>query len=74
VAFDTQQEQPFLGYQISRGRDYSEATMAKIDREVEQLLQERQNVVNRLLSHGQLADDSRSTDSSSQRHNCWSTE
>ncbi|HUN25676.1 MAG TPA: ATP-dependent zinc metalloprotease FtsH [Steroidobacteraceae bacterium] len=49
VAFDTNEEQPFLGYQISQGRDYSEATGARIDREVEQLLTERQKAVFRLL-------------------------
>src|SRR6185312_4512474 len=50
VAFDDQDEQPFLGYQISHGRDYSEATAARVDREVESLLAERQSVVLRLLS------------------------
>src|SRR6185437_2851086 len=38
VAFDSQEEQPFLGYQLSHGRDYSEATAARIDQEVERLL------------------------------------
>ena len=50
VAFDAQDEQPFLGYQIGQGRDYSEATAARIDREVESLLAERQSVVLRLLT------------------------
>jgi cell division protease FtsH len=50
VAFDNEDEQPFLGYQISQGRDYSEATAARVDREVETLLAERQNVVLRLLT------------------------
>src|SRR6185312_4510926 len=50
VAFETQDEQPFLGYQMSHGRDCSEATTAKIDREVEQLLGERHKAVSRLLS------------------------
>ena len=49
VAFDSQDEQPFLGYQISQGRDYSEETAARVDREVESLLAERQSVVLRLL-------------------------
>ncbi|MGH8301105.1 MAG: ATP-dependent zinc metalloprotease FtsH, partial [Steroidobacteraceae bacterium] len=31
VAFDAEDEQPFLGYQISHGRDYSEATAARVD-------------------------------------------
>jgi cell division protease FtsH len=50
VAFDAQEEQPFLGYQLSHGRDYSEATAARIDQEVERLLSDRQTVVSRLLS------------------------
>ncbi len=50
VAFDAEDEQPFLGYQISQGRDYSEATAARVDREVESLLGERQNGVLRLLT------------------------
>ncbi len=50
VAFDTQEDQPFLGYQLAQGRDYSEATAARIDEEVERMLTERQNVVRRLLT------------------------
>jgi len=50
VAFDAQEEQPFLGYQLSQGRDYSEATAARIDQEVEKLLSDRQVVVRRLLT------------------------
>lgn len=40
VAFKTDEQQPFLGYEISQGRDYSEATAARIDQEVLCLLQE----------------------------------
>jgi cell division protease FtsH len=50
VAFDNQEEQPFLGYQLAQGREYSEATAARIDQEVERLLSERQNLVRRLLT------------------------
>jgi cell division protease FtsH len=50
VAFDAQEEQPFLGYHIGQGRDYSEATAARVDREVEALLAERQSIVLRLLT------------------------
>jgi len=49
VAFDSDEEQPFLGYQMAQGRDYSEATAARIDQEVEELLVERQGVVRALL-------------------------
>jgi len=57
VAFDTDEEQPFLGYSLSQGRDYSEATAARVDREVEQLLLERQKVVLQLLSKARTALD-----------------
>ena len=50
VAFDAQDEHPFLGYHIGQARDYSEATAARVDREVERLLAERQSTVLRLLS------------------------
>ena len=50
VAFESDDEQPFLGYQLSQGRDYSEATASRIDREVEQLLADRQRVVQDLLT------------------------
>jgi len=49
AAFDYHDEQPFLGYQLSQGRDYSEATAARIDEEIEHLLEERQDVVRSLL-------------------------
>jgi cell division protease FtsH len=50
VAFDADDEQPFLGYRMGQGRDYSEATAARVDREVETLLAERQSIVLRLLT------------------------
>jgi cell division protease FtsH len=49
VAFASEDNQPFLGYQLSQGRDYSEATASRIDHEVEHLLAERQAVVRQLL-------------------------
>jgi cell division protease FtsH len=49
VAFASEDNQPFLGYQLSQGRDYSEATASRIDQEVEHLLAERQAVVRQLL-------------------------
>jgi cell division protease FtsH len=49
VAFAYHDEQPFLGYQLSQGQDYSEATAARIDREVEDLLTQRQGAVRALL-------------------------
>jgi cell division protease FtsH len=50
VAFDAEDEQPFLGYHLGQGRDYSEATAARVDREVESLLAERQSIALRLLT------------------------
>ena len=50
VAFKTDEQQPFLGYEISQGRDYSEATAARIDEEVSRLLQEIHESVYRCLT------------------------
>jgi cell division protease FtsH len=50
MAFDTQDEQPFLGYRVGQAREYSDATAARVDQEVETLLAERQSVVLRLLT------------------------
>ena len=50
VAFKTADHQPFLGYDLSQGREYSEATAAKIDREVQRLLEERHKAVYELLT------------------------
>jgi cell division protease FtsH len=50
VAFKSDDHQPFLGYEISRGREYSEATAAKIDQEVQRLLEERHKAVHELLT------------------------
>jgi cell division protease FtsH len=49
MAFESDEEQPFLGYELSQGRDYSEMTAARIDQEVAHLLAERQAVVHTLL-------------------------
>jgi cell division protease FtsH len=49
IAFETDDEQPFLGYELARGRDYSEDTAAQIDEEVRQLLADRYQTVRQLL-------------------------
>jgi cell division protease FtsH len=49
VAFDANDEQPFLGYQLAQGRDYSDATAARIDQEVQRLVAERQASARQLL-------------------------
>ncbi len=41
VAFQSDEEQPFLGYELASGRDYSEATAARIDRAIQNLLEDR---------------------------------
>jgi cell division protease FtsH len=50
VAFQADEEYPFLGYEISQGRDYSEATAARIDQDVQQLLTGRHEAVRGLLA------------------------
>jgi ATP-dependent Zn protease len=43
-------EHPFLGYELAQGRDYSEATAARIDQDVQRLLSEREEIVRQLLT------------------------
>lgn len=50
VAFKADEEQPFLGYEISQGREYSEATAAQIDQEVQSLIEETHQEVTRMLA------------------------
>ena len=50
VAFQTDETQPFLGYELAQGREYSEATAARIDKEVQSLLAERHEAVRQLLT------------------------
>ena len=49
-AFGTDEQQPFLGYEMAQGRDYSEATAARIDLAVEQILSAAHEQVGRLLT------------------------
>jgi cell division protease FtsH len=49
-AFKSFEEHPFLGYELSRGREYSEATAAAIDDEVKRLIEESHDNVQKLLS------------------------
>jgi cell division protease FtsH len=41
-AFKHDEQQPFLGYEVAQGRDYSEATAARIDADVRRLLDDAQ--------------------------------
>jgi cell division protease FtsH len=43
LAFESDEQQPFLGYRMAEGRDYSEATAARIDESVKTLLQAAQD-------------------------------
>jgi cell division protease FtsH len=43
AAFKTDEEQPFLGYDITQGRDYSDVIAARIDENVLRLLDEAQD-------------------------------
>jgi cell division protease FtsH len=50
VAFKADEEQPFLGYELSQGRDYGQETADHIDRDVQGLLAERREFVLKLLT------------------------
>jgi cell division protease FtsH len=50
VALQADEEQPFLGYELSQRREYSEATAAKIDQAVRALLDEQHGAARKLLS------------------------
>jgi cell division protease FtsH len=50
VAFQADEEQPFLGYEISQGRDYGDETANRIDRDVQELLAERHSYVEDILT------------------------
>jgi len=50
VAFQADEQQPFLGYELTQGRDYSEATAARVDEDVQRLLEERHEAARHLLT------------------------
>lgn len=49
VAYQADEQQPFLGYELTQGRDFSETTAARVDQDIQQLLQERHETARRLL-------------------------
>ena len=51
AAFQADGEQPFLGYSLTQGPEYSEATAARIDQAVQSLLEEQHEAVHRLLAN-----------------------
>jgi cell division protease FtsH len=50
MAIASDDEQPFLGYELTQGHSYSEETSARIDYDIQKLLNERHEVVRKLLS------------------------
>jgi len=50
IAYQTDEENPFLGYSLAQGERYSEETAARIDRDVQDLLEERHAYVRQLLT------------------------
>jgi cell division protease FtsH len=50
MALSADETQPFLGYELTQGRDYSEETAARIDQDVQRLLEERLQAVHDLLT------------------------
>ena len=58
AAFSADESQPFLGYEMTQARDYSEATAARVDASIAQLLANAHEVVTTLLtaSKKQLGD------------------
>jgi cell division protease FtsH len=49
IAYQADEQQPFLGYELSQGRDYSESTAARIDQEIQRVLGEQYESVRQLL-------------------------
>jgi cell division protease FtsH len=50
MALSSDEEQPFLGYELARGHDYSEETSARIDRYVQELLDRQHAQVTEILT------------------------
>jgi cell division protease FtsH len=50
LVFESDEQKPFLGYEIARGKDYSESTAARIDDDVRKLITERCEIVTGLLN------------------------
>jgi cell division protease FtsH len=50
MAIASDEEQPFLGYELAQGKGYSEETSARIDRDIQELLENRHEEVKHLLT------------------------
>jgi cell division protease FtsH len=50
VAYPSHDDNRFLGYELAQGKEFSEATATRLDRDVQELLEERHQVVLKLLN------------------------
>jgi len=50
MAIASDEEQPFLGYELAQGKEYSEETRARIDHYIQQLLESRHQEVKEILT------------------------
>jgi cell division protease FtsH len=50
MAFQADEQQPFLGYELAQGRDYSEDVAALVDADMQRMLDERYEIVRGLLT------------------------
>jgi cell division protease FtsH len=57
MTLNVDEEQPFLGYEISQGRGYSETSAARVDEQVQQLLKERYDYARKYLTERKAALD-----------------
>lgn len=51
IAFATDEQQPFLGYELTQGREYSEELAARIDEDLQKLLNERYDFSRQLIEN-----------------------
>ena len=51
MALASDEEQPFLGYELAQGHDYSEETSARIDHDIQKLLDQQHEMVKNLLTN-----------------------
>ncbi len=57
MTVSSDEEQPFLGYEITQGRGSSEASAARVDEQVQQLLKEQYNYARKCLTERKPALD-----------------
>ena len=57
MTLNVDEEQPFLGYEISQGRGYSETSAARVDEQVQRILKERYDCTRKCLIERRVALD-----------------